>query len=181
MGYADLVDSAGSADVSSVRTNALPRAELLDAASSFHNARADLSAAARAAEATEPSDDVIDGEAASSSSSGSDADRQQPPPEPTPAPPPRRKRKQSAPAAGAPGPSLPPLTLDNAVGRSAVVPARIWPTYRCIERDGTGWEVTIEQVDRRLRAVLVEFIHARHATGVRYAKEWLELATLQAL
>ena len=179
--YADLVDSAGSADVSSVRTNALPRAELLDAASSFHNARADLSAAARAAEATEPSDDVIDGEAASSSSSGSDADRQQPPPEPTPAPPPRRKRKQSAPAAGAPGPSLPPLTLDNAVGRSAVVPARIWPTYRCIERDGAGWEVTIEQVDRRLKAVLVEFIHARHATGVRYAKEWLELATLQAL
>ena len=163
------------------RTNALPRAELLDAASSFHSARADLSPAARAAEATAPSDDVIDGEAASSSSSGSDADRPQPLPEPAPAPPPRRKRKQSAPAASASGPNLPPLTIDNAVGRSAVVPARLWPTYRCIERDGVGWEVTIEQVDRRLKAVLVEFIHARHAMGVRYAKEWLELAALQAL
>ena len=40
--YANLVDSAGAADVSSVRTNALPRAELLDAAQHFHAARAHI-------------------------------------------------------------------------------------------------------------------------------------------
>ena len=62
-----------------------------------------------------------------------------------------------------------------------MVPARIWPDYECAERGGTGWEVTIEQADKRTRAVLLSFVEARHANGARYAKEWLEFSTLEAI
>ena len=85
----------------------------------------------------------------------------------------------ASPADGAAPP--PPLTLANAVGRSAVVPARVWPDYPCDERNGAGWEVTIDQADKRLGAVLVKFVNARHASGVRYASEWLELSHLEPL
>ena len=81
--YADLIDGAGKADVSSVRTNSLPRAELLDVAGSFHAARVSLRTAAAAAEATAPEEDecVADSEAATSSDS-SDGEQAPPPPPP---------------------------------------------------------------------------------------------------
>ena len=177
--YADLVDSAAHADVSSVRTNALPRADLLDAAGRCHAARADIAAAARTANATPAADDDADDDADSCDSSD-DGDA---PPHPPPPPAGRRARKRSLPAAGPPDDAapLPPLTIANAVGRNAVVPARIWPDYPCNEHDGSGWEVTIDQADKRLGAVLVKFVHARHASGVRYASEWLELSYLEPL
>ena len=43
-----------------MRTNALPRADLLDAAARCHAARADIAAAARAANATPAADDDAD-------------------------------------------------------------------------------------------------------------------------
>ena len=61
------------------------------------------------------------------------------------------------------------------------MPAPVWPDYPCDERNGAGWEVTIGQADKRLGAVLVEFVHARHASGVRYAGEWLELKHLEPI
>jgi hypothetical protein len=61
------------------------------------------------------------------------------------------------------------------------VPAHTWPDYTCTERDGAGWEVTIDQHDRRLGAVLVSFVHARHATGIPYAKEWLDYSIIESL
>ena len=173
--YADLVDEAGQADVSTVRTNALPRADMLGPAHALHSARTDIAAAARSASATAPADDDIEDDAASSSDSD-DA-----PASPTLAPPtapvPARKRTRSAPA-GTDAP-LPPLTFENAIGRTAVVPARLWPDYACSERGGAGWEVTIEQTEKRVHAALVSFVHARHASGARYAKEWLDFATLE--
>ena len=177
--YADLVDGAGHADVSSVRTNALPRADLLDAAARCHAARADIAAAARAANATPAADDDADDDAESSNASDNDDAPPRPPPPPTA----HRTRKRSLPTAnpaddGAPPP---PLTLANAVGRGAVVPAHIWPDYPCEERNGSGWEVTIDQADKRLSAVLVRFVNARHASGVQYASEWLELNHLEPL
>ena len=78
--YADLIDDAGAADVSSVRTNALPRAEMLDAAQLFHAARHGLAAAARDAAALAPADDVIDDDAISDSDDGDDGS----PPAPAP-------------------------------------------------------------------------------------------------
>ena len=176
--YADLVDSAGSADVSTVRTNALPRAELLDAASSFHTARSRLVTAARAAEATDPAEDDC-GDDADSSESGEDDD-DAPPAQPPPPQRGARKRTRSAGQASSSSapPPLPPLTLDNAVGRTAIVPASLWPSETCNEHEGSGWEVTIDQVDRRLNAVQVYFVRARHTTGVRYAKEWLAISAL---
>ena len=114
--YADLVDGAGHADVSSVRTNALPRADLLDAAARCHTARADIAAAARAANATPAADDDADDDAESSDASDDDA-----PPRPPPPPANQRKRKRGPPAAGPTDEAAPPppLTLANAVGRSA--------------------------------------------------------------
>ena len=176
--YADLVDSAGHADVASVRTNALPRADLLDAAAQCHAASAAIAAAARVANATPAADDDAGDDAESSDASDDDE-----PPRPPPPPANQRKRKRGLPATsptdGAAPP--PPLTLANAIGRSAVVPARVWPDYPCDERNGAGWEVTIDQADKRLGAVLVKFVNARHASGVRYASEWLELSHLEPL
>ena len=165
-----------------MRTNALPRAELLDAAQSFHAARNSLSAAARSAEATDPSDDVIDGDALSSSSS-EDEQPAVPPAAPPPPPPPPRKRSRGASRSSAPPAPSPPLalTLDNAVGRHALVPARVWPRESCHEHKGKGWEVTIDQVDRRLEAALVCFVSARDKHNRCFASEWLHLSSLSAL
>ena len=165
-----------------MRTNALPRAELLDAAQSFHAARTSLSAAARSAEATDPSDDVVD-DAALSSSSSEDEQPDVPPAAPPPPPPPPRKRSRGASRSSAPpAPSPPPaLTLDNAVGRRALVPARVWPKESCPEHKGKGWEVTINQVDRRLGAALVRFVTARDKRNRCFASEWLHFSSLKAL
>jgi len=182
--YADLVDSAGSADVSSVRTNALPRAEMLDAAHSFHRARGDLAAAARQAEAKLPADDSADDEAASS---GSDDDADSAPAAPLargaplPQRPRTRKRHSDTSVSSGASPTEPPLSLDNAVGRQAMVPAAVWPLERCNEHGGAGWTIEVCQVDRRVRAALVGFVHARHESGMRYAKEWLEFDSIEPL
>ena len=179
--YANLVDDARTADVSSVRTNALPRAEMLDAAQSFHAARSSLNAAATRAAATEPSDDTADSDCDEQSASGSE-DEEQPQRQPTPAPPARgaRRTRGAGTSAGDAGDAAPPapLTLDNAAGRRALAPAQLWPTEPCRERDGSGWEVVISQVDRRLGAVLVGFVAARDERGRRFAREWLTLESL---
>ena len=185
--YADLVDGAGSADVSTVRTNALPRAELLDAAQSFHAARNSLSDAARLAEARQPSEDDADSEQDELSSSGSDADEQpQQPQQPQqqPAHTRRGKRPRAARAGDEPprAPAPPaPLTIDGSVGRRGMVPAQLWPAYVCQERGGEGWEVSIDQADKRLNAVLVSFVHARDVSGKRFAREWLTLESIVPL
>ena len=72
-------------------------------------------------------------------------------------------------------------TLSDAVGRRALVPASAWPTYRCSEHEGAGWEVAITQVDRRLQAALIRFVHARDDAGRRYPSEWLSIAALRPL
>ena len=178
--YADLVDGAGSADVAAVRTNALPRAELLDAAQNFHTARARLNDAARAAAATEPlEDDAPDSQDEPGSSSGDEAPPQQPAQPPPPAG--QRKRRRAADGSAAPvAPPLPPspLTVGNATGRRALVPAQLWPSYDCREHGGSGWEVSIDQVDRRLGAALVRFTSARDERGRPFAREWLTIEAL---
>jgi hypothetical protein len=189
--YADLVDGAGTANVASVRTNALPRAEVLDLAQTFHNARSNLRAAAEEAEATRPDEDIVE----RSDSEGSDAeDTQEPASLAAPAPPPastrprkeQRKRPRSSrgeSSATAPRRSPPatPLTPDNAVGRHALAPAHMWPREKCNEHNGEGWEVVVTQVDKTIGAARVEFVHARTAKGKRFASDWLLLDALAAL
>ena len=182
--YADLVDSAAGADVSSVRTNALPRAELLDAAQDFHAARSSLDAAARTADGTSPADDVADSSLETDDGSSDDEIiQQQARPQRQTA---RRKRTRSsssasqAQAAAAATPPA-PLAASNAVGRHAVVPAHVWPAESCEEYDGAGWEVVIEQVDKRLHAAQIRFVYARNAKRRRFALEWLSLEVLQPL
>ena len=183
--YAALVGGAGTANVSSVRTNALPRAELLDAAGNFENARASLDAAAVAAAAAPPEADdsyIISDEASSDDDGDGPPHSSAPPPS---APPPRtrkRTRSSAAHAASSADPSPPlPLSLDSAVDRRALVPHSVWPDYTCSERDGSGWEVIIDQVDKRAKAVLVRFVYARDQFGKRYSREWLKLESLTPL
>jgi hypothetical protein len=174
--YADLVDCAGTADVSSVRTNALPRAEMLDAAGRFHAARASLDAAAKSAQAKKPADDTADSDESEAAASSSDDDS----PPPIQPPPPKRRRsgRQSTTPAVAPAPP-PPLTIANALGRQVMVPASIWPDEPCHEHDGQGWQATITQVDRRLGAVFIKLLQARNAQGRRFVGNWLMLDTVK--
>ena len=184
--YADLIDGAGKADVSSVRTNSLPRAELLDVAGNFHAARVSLRSAAAAAEATKPEEDECDADSEAVSSSDSSDAEQSPPTPPPELARDKRKRKSNTAAASLPSRTRssqppPPITIDAAVGRHALVPASIWPTYTCSEHDGRGWEVKIRHADKRIRAVLVSFVADRNAVGKRYPKEWLLLESLLPL
>ena len=180
--YADLVDSAGSADVSSVRTNALPRAELLDAADSFDKCRASLSTAAKEAQSMDPSEDVYQPDSEiEASSNDEDDDGAAAAPRPL-----QRTRKRSADAStSAPGPTVAPpvplTTIDSAKGLRALVPAVLWPSYPCAENSGKGWDVDIVDVDKRVNAVLVSFAVARDASGKRWAREWLTFESLQSL
>jgi integrase len=179
--YADLVDSAGSADVSSVRTNALPRAELLGAAANFHGARSQLQAAARTAEATPADEDDATADLSEGGDSDSDGAEATPPPDIAPPPPTRKRTRPAALRSAAPPAPAPPLTLANAVGRHALVPSHVWPSERCHEHAGAGWEVQIRQVDKRLGAVFINFVHARDNTGKRFASEWLSFEALREL
>ena len=74
-----------------------------------------------------------------------------------------------------------PLSISTAVGRRALVPANVYPHESCDERGGDGWEVVIEQTEKRINAALVRFVYARDATGKKYAKEWLKLESLLPL
>lgn len=68
--------------------------------------------------------------------------------------------------------------MDNATGRQALVPAQLWPSYDCHEHGGSGWEVSIDQVDKRLGAALVRFTSARDERGRPFAREWLTIEAL---
>jgi len=176
--YADLVDGAAQADISSVRTSSLPRAEILDVAGSFYETRASLDAAARRAAATDPADDDPSSDADESDCATDDeAPEEAPPP-----PPPKRARggrRSAPPAAGDSAAPPAPLSLDNALGRSCVVPSRIWPDEQCSELGGRGWAASVTQVERRIGAVLIKFTHARGPTGNRFRSEWLTLDSVE--
>ena len=62
-----------------------------------------------------------------------------------------------------------------------MVPAAVWPSYVCTEFGGQGWEVHVEEADRRAGAVLVSFVAARDPSGKRYQQEWLTLESLVPL
>ena len=169
--------------MSSVRTNALPRAEMLEAAGRFEQARTQLTAEAHVAANTKPEDDEV--HCCSDdycSSSDDDAVQQRGSSRAKQPAPPRRKRRRSAGAASSSEPSPPPpLDFGSAVGRRALVPASVWPGETCLEHNGRGWEVVVDQVDRRAGAVLVGFSTARDSRGKRYAREWLRLESLVPL
>ena len=69
------------------------------------------------------------------------------------------------------------LTAANAQGRRVLVPRETWPSYECLEHNGTGWEALIQKVvsgNARVR-----FLYATTARGVRYAESDLELSVLR--
>ena len=78
------------------------------------------------------------------------------PPDPRAARTPPRQQAPviTAPAPAAAAPNLQPLSQTNAVGRRVLVPADIYPTYRCSEQQGRGWECTVMTVRLSLSLVL---------------------------
>ena len=63
--------------------------------------------------------------------------------------------------------------------RRVLVPHETWPSYECLEHNGTGWEALIEKVARG--NARVRFLYATTARGVRYAESDLELSVLRPL
>mmetsp|Transcript_48557 Transcript_48557/g.157388 ORF Transcript_48557/g.157388 Transcript_48557/m.157388 type:complete len:233 (+) Transcript_48557:91-789(+) len=95
-------------------------------------------------------------------------------PPPNAAPPPS-PQKRASPEPGKPE----PLKPENAEGRLALVPARLWPDYPCEERGGLGWEVRILSVEKK--TATVEFLHARDERGNMYEDVSLPLHALKPL
>ena len=84
------------------------------------------------------------------------------------------------PAPAATAPDLRPINATNAVGRRVLVPAEIYPTYRCYEQQGRGWECIVMTVSS-LTANKVRHTYARTSDGRPYADERLPLALLQPM
>jgi hypothetical protein len=80
-----------------------------------------------------------------------------------------------APAVATP-PDLSPLTRDNAPGRRVLVPASVYPQYRCTELEGRGWECVV-MTATRLSAV-VHFTRAVDRQGRPYQDERLPITAL---
>ena len=161
--YADLIDGAGAADVSSMRTNALPRAqdalprtELLDAAGDFHTTRHKLHAAAKRAERTEPGEDDAERSDLSDSDSDSSA-ADEPAASAAPAPAVRRRGRPAATPAAAPSrtarlaaaPSAAPASTARTRGRLAAAPAAPADTLSGIARPRKGARVEVYWTEER--------------------------------
>ena len=64
-----------------------------------------------------------------------------------------------------------PLTAKPTVGDSVLVPANLWPQYRCTENEGHGWSATV--VSATAVTALVRFAAATTRSGLRCADERL--------
>ena len=159
--YGEYLERAGKADVTSVRTRALPRTDALEEAMG-HIAQANAvhqsaqSADGRAPAADLPSDDGSD------TDDEPDAATQRPAPassgELT------RERRMRGAAALQPEPTaqrperLMELQAAPSVGEEVVIPRALWPSAKCTELGGAGW---------------LARVRARHRDGsvtVRYAE-----------
>ena len=85
----------------------------------------------------------------------------------------------AAPAPAAATPDLRPIDAANAVGRHVLVPAEIYPTYRCSEQQGRGWECIVMTASSL--TAKVRFVSARTSDGRPYVDERLPLALLQPM
>ena len=76
---------------------------------------------------------------------------------------------------------IPVTTITSAalVGRRVLVPASLWPTYRCREYNGRGWEATVSRATRT--SATVRFVRATARNGMPYAATRVPLAPLLLL
>jgi hypothetical protein len=72
-----------------------------------------------------------------------------------------------------------PITKLNAVGRRVLVPAEIWPGYKCREHGGEGWEASI--ISATALSAVVHFTHHHAAGGRAYQNERLPLELLRPI
>lgn len=179
--YADLVDAAGRADVSSVRTASLPRSDSIVDAGRLNEERERLARAAQAAEERHLRGQVHE------DSEAEDAGRSESEEEGGMEPAPVTQAAQAAPRGRRRGqlqdkqatlPATAPLTLENAAGRAVLVPREVWPDLECAEHNGLGWSGRIATVDKRLQAGRVAFDSTDH-NGRKWQPCWLLLSALR--
>ena len=65
------------------------------------------------------------------------------------------------------------------MGRRVLVPATLYPQYKCSEHAGTGWEGLV--LSATAATAVVRFLHDRAADGRPYQDERLPLDRLQPL
>ena len=100
------------------------------------------------------------------------------------APPAQRAQAAATPAPlpatpNAPAANLTPLAQANAVGRRVLVPADIYPQYKCSEHQGRGWEGLV--MTASAHTAKVHFTSARTVDGRPYADERLPMSLLLPL
>ena len=179
--YADLVDAAGRADVSSVRTASLPRSDSIVDAGRLNEERERLARAAQAAEERHLRGQVHeDSEAEDAGRSDSEEEGGMEPAPVTQAAQaaPRGRRRGQLQDKQATLPATAPLTLENAAGRAVLVPREVWPDLECAEHNGLGWSGRIATVDKRLQAGRVAFDSTDH-NGRKWQPCWLLLSALR--
>ena len=179
--YADLVDAAGMADVSSVRTASLPRADSIADAGRLNEERERLARAAQAADARQLRGQVhedSDAEDAGRSESEEESEDEMAPEVHAARAAPRGRRSGRQAKQPPPPPVITPLTLEDAAGRAVIVPREVWPDLACAENNGIGWSGRITTVDKRLEAGRVSFDSTDHR-GRKWQPCWLLLSALR--
>ena len=83
------------------------------------------------------------------------------------------------PALDAPAPDPSPFVAHACVGRRALVPAAVYPSYACGENEGRGWTTLITRCARG--ACTVRFLEAADGRGVPYEDVQLQLTILQPI
>ena len=101
--------------------------------------------------------------------------------------PPRKRTRGHAPqqSAAAPAATAEParptrLTPANCVGRHVMCPREMWPSWRCNEHGGHGWEAVVERLSHDRKTVLVRFV-ARSTRTRQWEPMWLQLAALRPI
>ena len=101
-----------------------------------------------------------------------DAENAQEQPTPT-----RRATNASPARRGSPPCTLGPLTKENAVGRRVLVPCTRYPSHRCDENDGQGWEATIRSATGLSAMVRYTYATTRDGRAYEDTRETFDVLT----
>jgi hypothetical protein len=72
------------------------------------------------------------------------------------------------------------LTHANCIGRHVLCPKEMWPSWRCTEHGGEGWEAVIDKLSQDHQTVYVRFVAPSSRTR-QWRPMWLQLAALRPI
>ena len=80
-------------------------------------------------------------------------------------------------ASAARRPVATPLTPANVVGRHVLCPSSMWPSWKCTEHGGRGWEAVVDKLSQDKTQVLVRFL-APNARTRTWKPMWVQFSSL---